>query len=376
MARSTAGTPRKSNLELMRILLMYLIVAHHMVVNSGVSLLWVGAALTPSEAFLTLWAMWGKSAINAFVMVTGWFMYRSRFTWRRYAKLLLQIYFWIFAGWVLLALVGAQGVTMRAIAKSIVSPFRDINDDFVASFLAMYLFIPFMNRLIDALDRSSFLRLLGVLLVVYSLIPTFLDSNTAFTEFGWYCTLYLLAAFLRIHKPAWSNDRHRVSLLFAGSVTLSIVSVCVLMILGRRMGLDSWIAYYLVFDSGKLLALACGVSCFLWFQGLEMRRNRIVNAIASITFGVLLIHAHSDVMRVWLWEDTIDVVGHYLTLSLPALAAWSIAVPAAVFCVCGCLDMLRQRFVEPLYMNWLDKKAPAIEKNAQRIEAWVRGHIG
>lgn len=376
MTRSARRAPRDSNLELMRILLMYLIIAHHMVVNSSVMLMWTSSSLTPSGAFLTLWGMWGKSAINAFVMVTGWFMCRSRLTWRRYAKLLLQIYFWILAGCAILAVAGAQGVTIRAIAKGILSPFRYINDDFVASFIAMYLFIPFMNCLIYALDRTNHLRLLGALLVMNSFIPTFLVSNTAFTEFGWYCTLYLLAAYLRIYEPAWSCDRRRVSRLFAGSVGLSIVSVCALMFIGRRMGLSTWIAYYLVFDSGKLLAFVCGVSCFLWFRGLDMQRSRMVNAVASTTFGVLLIHAHSGAMGAWLWEDIVDVSGHYLSLSLPALIAWSIAVPAMVFCVCSCLDMLRQRFVEPIYMSWLDKRAPAIEERALRVEEWVRNRIG
>ncbi len=377
MAHGATGSPRESNLELMRIVLMLLIVAHHMVVNSGVNLLWTSATLTPSGAFLTLWGMWGKVAINAFVMVTGWFMCRSKLTWRRYAKLLLQIYFWIIVGWVFLAVVGAQGVSLRAVAKSVVFPFRDINDDFIASFLVMYVLIPFMNRLIGVLDRDGFLRLLAALLAVNSFIPTFLASSTAFTEVGWYCTLYFLAAYLRIYEPGWSRNRLCVSCLFVGSVVLSIASVCVLMYLGQRMDLDSWIAYYLVFDSGKLLAFVCGVSCFLWFQGLEIPRSRVINAIASTTFGVLLIHAaHSEVMRTWLWKDAVDVSGHYLTMPLPSLVAWSVAVTAIVFLACSCLDMLRKRLFEPLYMKLLDMWAPSIERYAREIGNWARSRIG
>ena len=292
---------RDSNLELMRIVLMYLIVCHHYVVNSGVTALWTPATITPSGVFLILWGMWGKAAINAFVLVTGWFMCRSLLTWRRYARLLLQVYFWKLAVWAFLAAVGAPGVSLREFAKSLASPFRGINDGFTASFLVMYLCIPFLNRLLSALDRGSHLRLLALLLAVNTLSPTLLASPTAFTEVGWYCTLYLLAAYLRMHELAWSTDPRTVSRLFAASVTLAVASVCAFMALDYILGLESRHAYYLVSDSGKALALACGVTCFLWFRLLPFRPSRAVNAVASTTFGVLLVHAHSDAMRAWLW---------------------------------------------------------------------------
>lgn len=48
---------RDGNLELMRIVLMLLIVAHHSVVNSGVMGLWDPSTLHGKAVFLTLWGM-------------------------------------------------------------------------------------------------------------------------------------------------------------------------------------------------------------------------------------------------------------------------------------------------------------------------------
>lgn len=59
---------RNSNLELYRVIVMILIVAHHYFVNSGL----VDLALqTPSEIksiYLFLFGMWGKTGINCFVL--------------------------------------------------------------------------------------------------------------------------------------------------------------------------------------------------------------------------------------------------------------------------------------------------------------------
>ena len=72
---------RSSNLELLRIVLMLTIVAHHFVVNSGIMEEY--GDITVNMIFLQLYSMWGKIAINAFVMITGYFMCTSRLTWKR-----------------------------------------------------------------------------------------------------------------------------------------------------------------------------------------------------------------------------------------------------------------------------------------------------
>lgn len=69
---------------------MFLIGAHHSVVNSGITDNFSFIELTPNMVFLQLWGMWGKTAINVFVMITGYFMCISKLTWRRFAKMYLE----------------------------------------------------------------------------------------------------------------------------------------------------------------------------------------------------------------------------------------------------------------------------------------------
>lgn len=62
---------RSSNLELMRIILMLIIIAHHYVVNSGITACFNFSNITANMIFLQIFGMGGKIAINAFVMITG-----------------------------------------------------------------------------------------------------------------------------------------------------------------------------------------------------------------------------------------------------------------------------------------------------------------
>ncbi len=74
---------RSSNLELFRIITMLLIIAHHYVVNSGLT--GVGSPINSNPTsvkslFLLLLGAWGKIGINCFMLITGYFMCKSEIT--------------------------------------------------------------------------------------------------------------------------------------------------------------------------------------------------------------------------------------------------------------------------------------------------------
>ena len=88
---------RDSNLELFRILTMLLIVAHHYVVNSGLTSPdgpIVANPLATDSIFLLLIGAWGKIGINCFVLITGYFMCKSEITATKFVKLLFEIMFY------------------------------------------------------------------------------------------------------------------------------------------------------------------------------------------------------------------------------------------------------------------------------------------
>ena len=110
------------------------------------------------------------------------------------------------------------------------------------------------------------------------------------------------------------------------------------------------LAYFWVADSNKVLAVAVAVSSFMLFKNLGIRYSTFINAVASAAFGVLLIHAHSDTMRQWLWKDTLDNVGWYTGLvgsgSLLIVLLHAIASVIVVYSVCTLIEYLRIRYTE------------------------------
>ena len=79
---------RFTNLELYRIIVMLLIIAHHYVVNTGIMGLMEKDPLSMKSIFFYIFGMWGKTGINCFVLITGYFMCKSNIQVSQVQKLM------------------------------------------------------------------------------------------------------------------------------------------------------------------------------------------------------------------------------------------------------------------------------------------------
>lgn len=91
---------------------------------------------------------------------------------------------------------------------------------------------------------------------------------------------------------------------------------------------------------------------------MNIKYSKVINSIGAATFGVLLIHANSDAMRQWLWNDTVDVIGHY-ALPLGQLMLFSFGVVLVIFLICNLIDQLRIATFEKWFFRWYDNKLSA-----------------
>ena len=92
---SSTKPKRSSNIELFRIITMLIIVAHHYVVNSGLlACIDEKSVLDLKDYFLLILGWGGKTGINCFVLITGYYMCKSKITFKKYMKLLAEVIFY------------------------------------------------------------------------------------------------------------------------------------------------------------------------------------------------------------------------------------------------------------------------------------------
>lgn len=144
---------RDSNLELYRIIVMLLIVAHHYVVNSGLINVMEQEPFTERSIFFYLFGAWGKTGINCFLLITGYFMCQSKITWHKFLKLILEVEFYKITIYLTFVLSSYETFSITSCIKSII-PMLSLTDGFTNCFLVFYLCIPFLNVLIQELKDT------------------------------------------------------------------------------------------------------------------------------------------------------------------------------------------------------------------------------
>lgn len=326
---------------------MLLIVAHHYVVNSGLIPLMEAESLAPRSLYLYLIGMWGKTGINCFVLITGYFMCTSQITLRKFLKLLLEIEFYKVVIHLTFCLTGYIDFSLMEFLWHLL-PVHDVSDDFVACYLVFFLFIPFLNVMIRNIDKRQHLWLVVFSVGIYSLwniLPGItVDSNDSI----WFCILYFVASYLRLYPLKTDGNTRFWTMATTCSIVAAMASV-IAMIYRNNHGYIFG-PYFLVGCPWIPLALLVSVCAFMMFKNMNIRQSSLINIIGGGTFGVLLIHANSDTMRRWLWRDVCDNVGHYGSSDIYIHA---LLVPVIVFIVCSAIEYVRMKTIEKPLMDFV-----------------------
>ena len=369
---------RKSNIELLRIVSMFMILTHYYVVNSGIMEGFGAGSTSINYIFLALFGMWGKTGINIFIMISGYFMCRSKLTVKRYCKVLFEYFFYLFVIYFTLLFMGYEVFNVARINDLLFGVFKyaNVSGNFLGSFFMFYLFIPFINKFIHQLTKAEFRNLILLLLFVFTILSTVFFNIFVFGEIFWFIAIYLIGAYLKLYPPTWANSLKASRNLLILSLIVSYASVVLMVIKEQFM-----YTFYFVIDANKLGAVLVSIFMFTTFKNINIGYSRFINLIAKTAFGVLLIHANSDAMRRFMWRDLLHVDTFY-SLPLTTLIIKSLFICLGIFIVCSILDMIRiYLFEEPLFKNFepiekmIIKTWSAIKKLSFNVYKYVIGFV-
>ena len=342
---------RASNIELFRIILMILLVASHYVHNSGIldQIYLVDSPIWKS-ILIAIFGCWGKTIINCFIFITGYFMCKKTISLKKWIRLLIEVLFYNIVIYFFFVLMGYRQFSVLEMIYDFLTV-KSVQTDFVSCYLIFYLFIPFVNILINNMDKKLHLRLICLLGGVYIILEMLPKIVVRMNYVSWFMFVYLFAAYFRIYKKELTKKRKLWLILSCVLYLLSITSVAVGIYVGRIIDLP--LTYYLLEDSNKILAVALAFSSFMLFLNINIKPSKIINGIARTTFGVLLIHANSDTMRRFLWSDLLKCTDYYFT---EYFLLHAVICVMGVYLVCVFIDLIRMQFIEKPVLGMISRR--------------------
>ena len=355
---------RNSTIELLRIICMLIIVAHHFVVHGGAMEIESGA----NRILAYLLIPGGKIAFCCFIAISTWFLCESQFQTKRFLKIYLETLFYSVLLTVLAVALGKNIDFKTAISVWFV--IAGNSHGFAAAYLLFYLFLPFLHKITKNITKKQLIVLTVLLFYAQILsqnLGIFFNYRQSFaSELLLFVLFYFTSLTLKRYPPNFISRKWLLGIIFVISWIL-----CYALYITSSKNNNSTIQYFLdIFrDESSILNIAAGYSLFLFFKDFQLKPNKLVNRIASCTFGVLLIHDH-NILRNVFWSKIFPV---RVCFAFPfyQFALCLIGFVLAIFIVCALFDYFRQVALEKPLFN-LEK----LNVFCDRIDRWLNEEKG
>ncbi len=351
---------RQSNIELLRIISMVLIVAHHFSVHGG--FVFDTTTVTLNECWLMLLQMGGKIGVDVFILISGYFLVNSdKANIKKIVMLALQILTYSLLTYVIGIIFKIEPFNKAVLLKHLFPITRGLWW-FPTAYVVVYLFSPYINKAIKSLTKKEFQNMMILSFIIWSVLPTIIKDNPFSNTIIWFIFVYIIGAYIRLYPVKYKDSETYIVLAIALSIVLFIWSI-LFDILGINYKFFA-VRSTLYYGQQTVPIIIISILLFLGFINMNIKSSKIINTIAKTTFGIYLIH-DSRYGRLILWNK-IFKNSTYLTSKY--LIPYSIMVIIIVFVVCALIDFIRSKTLEKIYSNIIDRIERRIHEKQKRIK--------
>ncbi len=265
---------RNSSIEFLRIISINMVIILHYISRSR-SLIEPG---TVNFYFNEVFSAFTIIGVNCFVLITGYFCIQSNgLKLRRIVDLLFTIAFWSAVNYIIGVFTHTVSFTVKEFIVSLV-PYVTGGLWFFRVYIVMLFLSPFLNVGLNRLTSKQYLALIVVLLCLFSIWPSFLP-NPIVEDGGYgivhFVVLYIIGGFLKLHYHT-QIKRWVYLLVYVCCSLLSFSCLCI-----------GWPGTYGCYNFIFNIVSACAL--FMFFSSFKLN-SKLINAIASTTFGIYIIH--------------------------------------------------------------------------------------
>lgn len=313
--KQTQGIKRESGLELLRIIAMLLIVMHHVYLYSGI------VATGWGENLLRVFGAGGKFGVNIFILISAYFMVNKKFKLSRVLNVVFQTTFYSIIIFTLFVIFGGANFTVKSFIFALFPVFYS-QWWFVTAFVILMLLSPALNIILNSVNKKT----LGVsicCMVAFSVLFPYVNRLILqdyfevpyLNDLFIFIELYFVGGYIKLHginlKKIWVIVITIAALIFG--LTLTYFGEW------RELGIKM----------NSFSSVVCAIGLLLIFKDFKFK-SRIINAMASTTFGIYLIH-ENNYIRDWCYNFFKETF--YPWINSNALMFLFLTLTVFVFCM-------------------------------------------
>ena len=372
---------RKPNFELLRIIAMLLIIFCHCSDNLFFDYIST-ASFSVNIVFQMILIPGGQFGNTLFVLISGFFLVSSTFTWKKWFKIYLQAFFYSILFMLIFCIfkisyfdshsiinlsdksslldsIHYVTISLEEILTSFgILVFLGTNSWFAGTYLIFYLFVPVLNQIVTKVEKMKLRYLVICLLIicgVLNIIPFIQKPMTSCLSS--FFTLYFLAAYYRLYPEDFENIRHPLLFGIIGYLLLLIIAIVPTCILRYGNFQIPFITYYfsrhqdcfydLINGMGKITMIIPAFLILLGFDRFKIRNPNCIawgacNCIGNTTFGIYLIH-ENRFMRKIIW---LKIFGLHEYFYSTTFIIREILCVICVFLICSMIEFIRKNTIE------------------------------
>jgi len=316
---------RNASFELLRILAMICIIAHHFMGHGG----WQFAQTGANPYLMSFANALYQPAVNVFVMITAYFICTKdnmKIPYKKLGKLWITVFFYSILLFTVFTATGIYSFDKTALIQSLF-PVLTGKYWFISAYFVMMIASPFLNAIIARLNKAQFTALVIFIVIISSLQDVGIWTATLPMDKGhnavWFCLLYLIAAYIRKY-----DITPRTVPWIIGAVGYAAILIFVTLIW-------KWPRY------NSVVTIYMSIFVFLTAKKVKIKgnvSNKIICFISKLTFGVYLIHDSVE-MRGYMYENIFHSSAFIQTeYAFPILIGFILLT----FVVCSFIEFLRQ----------------------------------
>lgn len=322
---------RQSNFELLRIVAMLMV----LVLHANYFSLGIPSSQDVSAHPMTeLTRIFAESvcivAVNAFVLISGWFGITPRF--RRLAAFMFQVAFFAVFGSIVAMILGHYGWNRPAGGWLVI--LLGWNYWYVKAYIILYIFSPMLNAFVNQANRQQLLRLIVVFFLVQTIYGWYLGDGGYFNR-GYsplsMMGLYLLARYLRLYGD-------RLLKLSWGTFFLLYIATSLMIAILDLLEIQRGTEWHILVYSNPIVIIS-SVFLFMAFVKIDIGKIRVVNFIAPSAFAAYLFQGHEDICHTFY---TAYIENWYVNCTIPVFLLHTIGWILALFCAAIVIDQIRK----------------------------------